>query len=65
MREESSLVRCPWGKQAGPLCFERQVTCAVNTRVVLRLVPPLTAPMVNAAAPGTFGWGKPSLWLYQ
>lgn len=58
MREESSLVRCPWGKQAGPLCFERQVTCAVNIRVVLRLVPPLTAQMVNVAAPGTFDWGK-------
>lgn len=44
--------------QAGPLSFERQVTCAMGTRVVLRLVPPLTAVMVNVAAPGTFDGGK-------
>ena len=47
-------------EQAGPLS-------AMSTCVVLRVVPPLTAVMVNVAAPGTFdgGRGKPPLWLSQ
>lgn len=45
-------------EQAGPLSFERQVTCAMSPHVVLRVVPPLTAVMVNVAAPGTFDGGK-------
>lgn len=44
-------------EQAGPLSFERQVTCAVNICVVLRLIP-LTTWMVIAAAPGTFDGGN-------